>query len=74
MNLSHPEQYFSDLLSALELRPEDRRLVLMSHPVDHAPNRCFVHAEYPRNLIVGQQGIRPGRQVWLHVLFALSWA
>jgi hypothetical protein len=37
MNLSHPEQYFSDLLSALELPPEDRRLVLMSHALDHAP-------------------------------------
>ena len=37
MNLSHPEQYFSDLLSALELRPEDRRLVLMSHALDHVP-------------------------------------
>src|SRR6266581_4922903 len=37
MNLSHPEQYFSDLLSALELRPEDRRLVLMTHAVSAAP-------------------------------------
>lgn len=37
MNLSHPEQYFSDLLSALELRPENRRLVLMPHAVDPAP-------------------------------------
>jgi hypothetical protein len=37
MNLSHPEQYFSDLLSALELKPEDRRLVLVPHAVDHAP-------------------------------------
>ena len=37
MNLSHPEQYFSDLLSALELRPEDRRLVLMTHAVGAAP-------------------------------------
>ena len=37
MNLSHPEQYFSDLLSALELRPRDRRLVLMTHSVESAP-------------------------------------
>ena len=37
MNLSHPEQYFSDLLSALELQPEDRRLVLMTHSVESAP-------------------------------------
>ena len=37
MNLSYPEQYFSDLLSTLELPPKDRRLVLMPHPVDPAP-------------------------------------
>jgi hypothetical protein len=37
MNLSHPEQYFSDMLSALELKPEDRRLVLVPHAVDPAP-------------------------------------
>lgn len=37
MNLSHPEQYFSDMLSALELKPEDRRLVLVPHAVDSAP-------------------------------------
>ena len=37
MNLSHPEQYFSDLLSALELRPGNRRLVLMTHSVESAP-------------------------------------
>ena len=38
MNLSHPEQYFSDLLSALELPPEDRRLVLMTHPMVSPPS------------------------------------
>lgn len=37
MNLSHPEQYFSDLLSALELQPQARRLVLMTHSVESAP-------------------------------------
>jgi hypothetical protein len=37
MNLSHPEQYFSELLSALELKPEDRRLVLVPHAVVPAP-------------------------------------
>ena len=37
MNLSYPEQYFSDLLSTLELPQKDRRLVLMPHPVDPAP-------------------------------------
>ena len=31
MNLSHPEQYFSDLLSTLELPKEDQRLDLMAH-------------------------------------------
>ncbi len=41
MNLSHPEQYFSDLLSALELTQEDRRLVLMTHPVEPAPSRLI---------------------------------
>ena len=37
MNLSHPEQYFSDLLSAMEFPTERQRLVLMSHAVDPAP-------------------------------------
>ena len=37
MNLSYPEQYFSDLLSTLELPENDRRLVLMTRPVDPAP-------------------------------------
>ena len=37
MNLSYPEQYFSDLLSTLELPTENRRLVLMTDPVNPAP-------------------------------------
>ena len=37
MNLSHPEQYFSDLLSTLELPPDDQRLELMTHAVTAAP-------------------------------------
>lgn len=37
MNLSHPEQYFADLLSALEQPPERQRLVLMPAPVESAP-------------------------------------
>jgi hypothetical protein len=37
MNLSHPEQYFADLLSALEQNPEHQRLTLMSAPVKEAP-------------------------------------
>jgi hypothetical protein len=37
MNLSHPEQYFSDLLSAMEQKLEDRKLVLMTHAVHPAP-------------------------------------
>ena len=37
MNLSHPEQYFADLLSALEQDPYRQRLVLMTAAVDPAP-------------------------------------
>ena len=37
MNLSHPEQYFSDLLSTLELPADDQRLELMTHAVTAAP-------------------------------------
>ena len=37
MNLSHPEQYFSDLLSTLELPEDDQRLELMTHSVAAAP-------------------------------------
>lgn len=39
MNLSHPEQYFADLLSALEQEPRARRLVLMTAAVEQAPER-----------------------------------
>ncbi|MDF1552526.1 MAG: AAA family ATPase [Deferrisomatales bacterium] len=38
MNLSHPEQYFADLLSALEQDRHRQRLVLMTAAVDPAPN------------------------------------
>ena len=38
MNLSHPEQYFADLLSALE-RDADLKLTLMTAPVEPAPER-----------------------------------
>ncbi|MCS6915431.1 MAG: AAA family ATPase [Myxococcota bacterium] len=37
MNLSHPEQYFSDMLSVLERNPEERHLVLMPHALEGAP-------------------------------------
>ena len=37
MNLSHPEQYFSDLLSALELPEQKQQLVLMPNSIDQAP-------------------------------------
>ncbi len=37
MNLSHPEQYFADLLSALEQDQPRQRLVLMTAAVDPAP-------------------------------------
>ena len=39
MNLSHPEQYFADMLSALEKPDEkDRLLTLMTAPVESAPS------------------------------------
>ena len=47
MNLSHPEQYFSDLLSALELQPEARRLVLMTHSVESAPLQFIEGSKLP---------------------------
>jgi len=37
MNLSHPEQYFADINSALERDPEHQRLVLMTAAVAPAP-------------------------------------
>ncbi|TLM67373.1 MAG: hypothetical protein FDZ69_04575 [Deltaproteobacteria bacterium] len=37
MNLSHPEQYFADLLSALEQEPHLQKLDLMTAPVEPAP-------------------------------------
>jgi hypothetical protein len=37
MNLSHPEHYFSEMLSTLEHNPEDRRLALVQGKVDPAP-------------------------------------
>ncbi|MBT7790639.1 MAG: AAA domain-containing protein, partial [Calditrichaeota bacterium] len=37
MNLSHPEQYFADLLSALEQEKHRQRLVLMTAAVEPAP-------------------------------------
>lgn len=38
MNLSHPEQYFADLLSALEQDIQNQQLVLMSSAVDSPPS------------------------------------
>lgn len=38
MNLSHPEQYFADLLSALEQDLQNQQLVLMSSAVDSPPS------------------------------------
>ncbi len=37
MNLSHPEQYFSDLLATLEKSPDSRYIELMTHTVESAP-------------------------------------
>jgi len=38
MNLSHPEQYFSDFLSVLERRHEGPTIPLVSHAVNPAPS------------------------------------
>lgn len=38
MNLSHPEQYFADLLSTLEQDIQDQQLVLMTSAVDSPPS------------------------------------
>lgn len=51
MNLSHPEQYFADLLSALEQDPERQRLVLMTAAVDPAPK---LFAQDGRSLAIPQ--------------------
>ena len=37
MNLSHPEQYFSDMLSTLEREPDERQLNIMTHAVPQPP-------------------------------------
>ncbi len=37
MNLSHPEQYFSDLLATLEKSSDSRYIELMTHTVESAP-------------------------------------
>lgn len=37
MNLSRPEQYFAEFLSAIEMRPEDRKIVLIESEQIHAP-------------------------------------
>jgi MoxR-like ATPase len=41
MNLSRPEQYFADLLSALELSPGERRLNLVPSETMNAPERII---------------------------------
>ncbi len=37
MNLSHPEHYFADFLSALELTPQDQRISLLTAKVEGSP-------------------------------------
>lgn len=37
MNLSHPEQYFSDMLSTLERAPDERTLSITTHTVGQPP-------------------------------------
>ena len=53
MNLSHPEQYFSDLLSTLELPEGDQHLELLTHAVTAAPA-----------LLDGGNRLRIPRNVW----------
>lgn len=50
MNLSHPEQYFADLLSALEQDPHLQKLDLMTAPVEPAP----AHLRNGRTLTIPQ--------------------
>lgn len=50
MNLSHPEQYFADLLSALEQDPHLQKLDLMTAPVAPAP----AHLRNGRTLTIPQ--------------------
>ena len=47
MNLSYPEQYFSDMLSALELQQDKQRLVLMTHAVSSAPSLLLDGSRLP---------------------------
>ena len=47
MNLSYPEQYFSDMLSALELQSDRQYLRLMTHSVESAPSRLEEGAALP---------------------------
>lgn len=52
MNLSHPEQYFSDMLSTLEQPINDRFIELMTHGAPHAP-QLFIDGKrlkVPENL------------------------
>lgn len=54
MNLSRPEQYFAEFLSALEKNNPDERLITLSeHAVPQAPS-----------LLVDQRKIRVPRNVW----------
>lgn len=50
MNLSHPEQYFADLLSALEQDPHLQKLDLMTAPVEPSP----AHLRNGRTLVIPQ--------------------
>ena len=54
MNLSHPEQYFADLLSAMEQEPKRQRLVLMPSGV----------VSPPKLLMDGGKKLRLPQNVW----------
>ena len=47
MNLSHPEQYFSDLLSQLEQPVKKRRLTVMPHRAPSPPNQLIDGCRLP---------------------------
>lgn len=52
MNLSHPEQYFSDMLSTLERTPNERSLTITTHTVGQPP-QLFLEGRklrIPRNV------------------------
>jgi hypothetical protein len=52
MNLAHPEQYFSDFLSALERNPDEQLITLTTNALPNAPKRLLEGRKLriPRNV------------------------